>query len=167
MGLYANYMMIDNKTLTEMKTADNDELLDKIEDLEENDCDIYDMDKLWDGLHFLLTGVSASSPVEGSLLSEAVVGTRTFIDSEDADFVSYIEFSGLSPIISAMNSIRFDELENAFDPIKFRQADIYPNIWQSESKDELFEALKYSFEGLKSFYERAEKARMNIVVSIF
>ena len=36
------------------------------------------LDKMWDGLHCLLTGTGACSPVSENLLSEAVVGGQAF-----------------------------------------------------------------------------------------
>ena len=90
MGLLANYMMVDEATLDSMMKLNNEELMEKLEELEDNEY--YDMDKLWDGLHFLLTGISAGTPIEENPLSEAIVGVHNFNEEEDeADFIACIE----------------------------------------------------------------------------
>ena len=165
MGLLANYMMVDSDTLNEMMNSNNEELMKK---LEESDNEVYDMDKLWDGLHFLLTGVSAGVPIEGNQLSEAVVGVSAFIeDDEDADFIAYSKIDELPDIISALEKVEFEKLKSKFDPAEFQKANIYPNIWDDEEKDSLFEELKAEYNGLLEFYRVAVKKNRNVIVSIF
>lgn len=74
-------MEADKILIDELKTKSNEEIFEVIQELEE-DCEIYDMDKMWDGLHFLLTGVSATIPIENHLLSEAIVGTERFVEED-------------------------------------------------------------------------------------
>ena len=91
MGMLAQYMAVDNKIFNGILKMNNEEIIDKIEELSENEqCDICDIDKMWDGLHFLLTGRSASKPIENNKLSEAVVGTGIFDENGD-DFLTYIK----------------------------------------------------------------------------
>ena len=54
MGMLAQYMAVDNKILNKMLEMDNEKIIDEIEELSEDEkCDICDIDKMWDGLHFL------------------------------------------------------------------------------------------------------------------
>ena len=54
--------------------------LDDVEEAQENEnLEICDIDKMWDALHFLLTGKSASEPIEDNLISEAIVGSLIFL----------------------------------------------------------------------------------------
>jgi hypothetical protein len=69
MGLLGVYMMVEQNTLDKLKELDGDDLVEELDDLEETN-EIYNIDKLCDGLHFLLTGVSASSPINGNKLSD-------------------------------------------------------------------------------------------------
>ena len=90
MGMSACYMEAERNLIEKLMDKSNDDLFDEIEKLAEQNIKMYDMDKLWDGLHFILTGVSATTPIENNLLSEAIVGTAMFLDDEEADFIAYI-----------------------------------------------------------------------------
>ena len=54
--MLAQYMAVDDNILKSMKKMDFDEIIDEIEELSENEnCDICDVDEMWDALHFFLT----------------------------------------------------------------------------------------------------------------
>ena len=80
MGMIANYQPTTDIELEKIMCLDDVEELQESEDIE-----ICDIDKMWDALHFLLTGKSASEPIEDDLISEAIVGQ--FNISEE-DFIS-------------------------------------------------------------------------------
>lgn len=85
--MLAQYMAVDNKILNKMLEMDNEKIIDEIEDLSEDEkCDICDIDKMWDALHFLLTGKPAAEAIKDNKLSEAIVGTSVF-DTEDENDV--------------------------------------------------------------------------------
>lgn len=166
MGMTACYMTADRELLERLKKMDGEELLDELEEACESD--IFDMDKLWDGLHCLLTGTPASSgPVEGDMLSEAVVGTTLFLDGEDADYIAYIKPDRLKQIAEALSHVDAECLTASFSPEDFTKKEVYPDIWNKEDKEELKEELKEAFEGLKSWYENAAELNKGIVVSIY
>lgn len=76
MGMQAVYMLADKATMDKLS---DDALFENIEDYgDEETTETCDIDKMWDGLHFLLTGASAENPIEGNPLSEAVVGEKAF-----------------------------------------------------------------------------------------
>ena len=158
------YMMVNQDILDKLKELD-EELIEKIDELEKTN-ETYTIDKLWDGLHFLLTGVSASSPIEGNKLSESVVGVHNFDTNNDV-FYSYIENDELAEIYKAMINVNINELEEKFDPKIFGKKKIYPNIWEIERKDELFKELVNEHNGLLKFYEEALKKDVGIIFSVF
>ena len=55
MGIIANYKYLSDKNLKELRAFYS----------EEND-----LDKMWDALHFVLTGVSSSKPIKTTLLAK-------------------------------------------------------------------------------------------------
>lgn len=169
MGMFSNYMMVDEATLGAMSLLDNAALLEMIEALEEKKrVPVYGMDKLWDGLHFLLTGVSASSPIEENPLSEAIVGVHVFNEDDDeADFVGCIENEELAEIMQAMLDVDTDKLETTFDLRVFRENEIYPNIWLDENRENLFNELVQAFNNLLAFYHKAATEGKHIVISIY
>lgn len=167
MGMLGQYMMVDETTLDSLIELDNDNLIDKLEELSEcEQNEIYDIDKLWDGLHFLLTGKSASEPIEGDRLSEAIVGVTVF-NGEDADFIAYTRLSDLTEIVTALNSTDIHELRTNFDVSRLRKARIYPNIWRDNEKDSLRDELIQEYTNLLSFYKKALKKNANIIASIY
>lgn len=166
MGMTACYMTTDSELLERLKKMDGEELLDELEEAREQD--VFDMDKLWDGLHCLLTGTPASSdPAKGDMLSEAVVGTTLFSDDEDADYIAYIMPDRLKQIVEALSCVDIECLTGSFSPEDFTKKEVYPDIWNKEDKEELKEELKEAFEGLKSWYENAAELNKGIIVSIY
>lgn len=165
--MLAQYMAVDNKIFNSMLKMNNEEIIDKIEELSENEqCDICDIDKMWDGLHFLLTGKSASEPIENNKLSEAVVGTDIFDENED-DFLAYIKSEELKAIIDVMEKTNIDELLTKYNMNDFKNAKIYPNIWEKEEEVNIYDELIFCFESMLDFYKKCNKENMNIIVSIY
>ncbi|WP_011609024.1 DUF1877 family protein [Histophilus somni] len=76
MGMRANYQYLSNENLRELKSfnEENDEIFEVLEDWNEEAKILLDLDKMWDALHFVLTGVDTLEPIENNPLSEAVVG---------------------------------------------------------------------------------------------
>jgi hypothetical protein len=164
MGMLGVYMMVDDNTLDGMMELDGDGLFDKVNELEEIN-EKYTIDKLWDCLHFLLTGVSASTPIDGNKLSEAIVGVHVF-DANDDDFIACTENDELSEIIKALQNVNIKKLEEAFNPKIFKRNKIYPNIWEENKKDELFKELMNEYNGLSKFYQEALEKNKHIIFSV-
>lgn len=165
MGLQAVYIAINNEKWENdlSKFSDNEDLFEKIEDLQEDDnCKLIDIGKMWDGLHFLLTSFSASEPIEDDEISEFIVGVEVL---NDDDFIAFSNAKDVKRIVKRINRINFDELEQTFNPKNFEEKEIYPNIWSNEDKEDLFRELKESFILLKRFYN--ENKNKNIIVSIY
>ena len=166
MGMYADYMAVSDSELDSMMTLTENELLSRIEELEQLDeTDIYSMDKLWDGMHFLLTGKSAQSPIDDDELSAAVVGVNNF-DTEDA-FVACIEKEQLEDVVKEMEKLDFDAIWEKTKLSNFRKKKIYPDIWKDEDAEDLKTEMKDAFNDLLEFYQSALKASMNIIISIY
>lgn len=165
MGFLANYMMVDKPTLDRLIDTDGDELTDAIDELEDaGQNEIYCMDKLWDGLHFLLTGVSASDPIEDNQLSEAIVGVHIF-DCED--FVGDTKSDEVAPIVAALEKVDIDKLLKDVDFSQFKKKEVYPNIWTNNDKASLANELREEYRNLLDFYRKALAAKANVVVSIY
>ncbi len=167
MGMIACYMEAERDLIENLRNKSDEDLFDEIEALAEENMKMYDMDKLWDGLHFILTGVSATMPVENNLLSEAIVGTAMFSDDEEADFIAYIYPERVSEILSALNEFDINKALNDFSPRKLAQNGIYPTIWVESEKDELKGELTEAFNGLKEFFRNMCIERNGVIVSIY
>jgi hypothetical protein len=163
MGIQAVYLSVDDATLKRLTEAPAEELLDLVEELEEAGCPQIGLEKLWDGLHFLLTGVSASSPLEGNPLSEAVVGVQVF-DCED--FIACTRNNELPAILAALDAVSIEEVIAVADFARFRKARLYPKIW-SDDPAQLKAELEDAFRELRDFYHVCASTQRHVLVSIY
>lgn len=162
MGIRAAYTTVDTVELDRLVGLDPDDLVDAVEALESSSGATLELDKMWDGLHFLLTGASAGSPIDGDPLSEAVVGVHVF-DSED--FVGCTEVDELPAIVAALEGVPLASLLEAADFAVFGRAKLYPNIW-SDEREVLSAELTEAFTGLLAFHRSAMAAQRHVLVSI-
>ena len=168
MGMIACYMEADGDLIEKFRKKSTEDLFEEIEELEEaGSVKVYDMDKMWDGLHFVLTGVSAVAPIENHLLSEAVVGTAMFSGDESADFISYIYPKRVREISDALNKFDIDHALSDFSPRNLAQNGIYPDIWDEDDKDFLKDELLTTFNELKRFFSDMSNDHKGIIVSIY
>lgn len=166
MGLIAVYTVVDNDTLNGLKKLDNKDLIDTLENsLDDEIHQSIDIDKMWDGLHFLLTGSSASEPIPDDEKSEFVVGTSLFSEDEDDDFISFSTSKDITRIIEKVKKTNLSKLKQSFSPESFAKSEIYPDIWSGDSQEALWDELESAFVHLLAFYEKNKK--MNVVVSIY
>lgn len=167
MGMIACYFEADSVLIENLKSKSDEDLFDSVEALEEQNIKKYDMDKLWDGLHFILTGVSATTPIKNHLLSEAIVGTFMFSDNEMSDYIAYIYPERVNEISSALKEFDINEALSHFSPKKLASNGIYPAIWTENKKDELKNELIEEYNGLKDFFYDVCNEHKGIIVSIY
>lgn len=163
MGMNACYMAIEEQQLNNIIDLEGQSLASALEVLQANN-DTLDIGKIWDGLHFMLTGTSASTPIEDHPLSDAIVGIH--IMDED-NFIAAIGNNELDTIITALNRVDIDKLREEFSPNLLNQQDIYPDIWVQEDKESLFIKLQQALQQLTEFYEKTLNRDRHVVVSIY
>ncbi|MCP2028297.1 hypothetical protein L1276_003467 [Flavobacterium sp. HSC-32F16] len=166
MGMIAEYLMVNDEILDSLMELNNEDLVNEIFEIEESEkFPFIDIDKIWDAVHCFLTGVSATEPIEGNKLSEAIVGVHNFnIEDEEADFVACTENEELPEIIAELEKIDFNRLASNFDPIALKK--LYPSgIWK-QNKEELITEFKTSVDELLKFYKKALETKHHIIVSI-
>lgn len=165
MGMMACYNQVSGEQLNLMFNMNSDELFETVEEIQEEDPNACDLDQCWDVLHFVLTGVSACEPIENNLLSEAIVGTKEFV--EDGDFIAYIQPERVREIDAALAEVDFDSLLENISPGKLEENDIDPSELWFEDKDSVHEILTETFDDLKGFYAFAAENTSAVVVSIY
>lgn len=157
------FMLADQATMDRL--SDEENLFEAVEEYGEDPTTIsYDIDKLWDGLHFLLTGVTAQEPIANNPLSEAVVGVHIF---DCNDFIAYTAPDHIKTIVDALNGVDIDALIANMNVSEFRKAKIYPNIWVKDNENQFKTELKNEFLNLRTFYEKALESKTGILVSIY
>lgn len=59
-----------------------------------------DIDKIWDVLHFVLTGVGADHRIDDSPLSQAVLGVTSIENL--SEYMAYTEYTKIADIVVAL-----------------------------------------------------------------
>ena len=168
MGMIANYQYLSNENLKEMKNfnGEESEIFEEVEDWNEEAEILLDIDKMWDVLHFVLTGVDSSEPIEGDPLSEAVVGVTSL--EEVSEFIAYIEKDRIADIISALENFDVDAALESFSMEACKKAELYPNIWDNDDEEEdIKEEICDYFHEMIDFYKQILEANGNVLVTIY
>ena len=159
MGIIANYQYLSDTNLQELKSfyAEVDDIFEEVEDWNDEAEILLDIDKMWDALHFVLTGVSCSEPIENNALSEAVVGVFSIDGIEE--YISYIEKSRIKNIVFALDNFDIEKALETFSMEECKEAELYPNIWgYEEETDEIKEEIMDYFQNIKDFYSVDRKS---------
>ena len=163
MGMIANYRYINDQYLHQMKSF-NAEEDDQFEIVEEEEL-LLDIDKMWDVLHFVLTGVGTSNPSENDPLSVAVLGVTPL--ENVAEYIVYTEKSKVSEICSALKNFYMEEAMAHFSMQACKKADLYPDIWDyDDEEEEIKEEICDYFQAMKEFYQKILELNGNVMVTI-
>lgn len=167
--MLAQYMAVDDNILKSMKKMDCDEIIDEIEELSENEnCDICDVDEMWDALHFFLTKKSAFNPIKENRLSEAVIGKEKLANTNSIkEILKVTKYSELPEIIEALEKVDIDSLVKEQNLEEYDKAKIYPNRWKKAVAEDVFDEIVFCYEGLLDFYKRCYNKKLNIIISIY
>jgi len=153
MGLIANYSCLSDVNLKELKAMGSEEE------------EILDIDKMWDVLHFVLTGVGTDHKDDNNPLSQAVLGITAV--EEISDYLAYTEHNKLADIVAALEQFDMEEALESFDMAACKEAELYPNIWDyEEEEEEIKDELLHDFEQMKVFYKKVLEAKGHVLVSI-
>ena len=103
MGLIANYSCLSDVNLKELKAmgSEEEEILESVEEWNDDDELLLDIDKMWDVLHFMLTGVGTDHKDDKNPLSQAVLGVMAV--EAISDYVAYTEHNHLANIVAALD----------------------------------------------------------------
>lgn len=168
MGLIANYQYLSDENLKELKefSGSEDDLMEQVEEWNEEVEILLDIDKMWDVLHFVLTGVDSSEPIENDPLSEAVVGVSVMEGIEN--FIAYTDKSKVADVLSALEDFDIESAMDEFSMEDCKKADLYPNIWDyEEEEDEIKEEITDYFEAMINFYRKILETNGNVLVTIY
>ncbi|WP_028776903.1 YfbM family protein [Shimazuella kribbensis] len=117
-----------------------------------------DLDKAWNGIHYLLTGVPWGGD---SILANTILGGNVL---EDSDFISvfYKTPSQVKKISAALSEFSEQELAIHYNPDKMNNLHIYPMTW---SQDDFSHLLEY-FRLLSKYYQSASEKKNAILIYI-
>lgn len=159
MGIYACYKEVDDRKIQEMLCENKEPEQEEIVFEKSNTCSL---DKLWDGLHCLLTG--GSKYLNGNPFSEAVLGKE--IAPQNGE-ISFVFPERTVEIAAALNEFDLKAALDAFSPEHFDKEKIYPSsIWLRDDKESLKQELETAFKVLKDFYNETVKNQKGVMVII-
>ena len=168
MGIIANYQYLSDANLQELKSfyAEEGDIFEEVEDWNDEAEILLDIDKMWDALHFVLTGVSSIEPIKNNPLSEAVVGVFSIDGIEE--YISYIEKSRIKDIVFALDNFDIEKALETFSMEECKEAELYPDIWDYEEEtDEIKEEIMDYFQDMKDFYKQVLEEDGNVLVTIY
>ena len=168
MGIIANYQYLSDTNLQELKSfyAEEDDIFEEVKDWNDEAEILLDIDKMWDALHFVLTGVTCIEPIKNNPLSEAVVGVFSIDGIEE--YISYIEKSRIKDIVFALDNFDIEKALETFSMEECKEAELYPNIWgYEEETDEIKEEIMDYFQNMKDFYKQVLEEDGNVLVTIY
>lgn len=166
--MIANYQYINDEQLNCLKNFDceRNDVLDEVEEWNEESEMLLDIDKMWDVLHFVLTGVSSCDPIENNPLSEAVVGVHP-LEGQDG-FVAYTEKERVVEILAALEAFDMKQAMATFSMDTCQKAELYPDIWDYDDEEELVkEEISDYFQNMKDFYREVLEANGHVMVTIY
>ena len=167
MGLIANYSYLSDVNLKELKSmgSEEEEILESVEEWNDDDELLLDIDKMWDVLHFVLTGVSTDHRIDDNPLSQAVLGVTPIEDL--SEYMAYTEHSKIADIVTALEQFDIEQALESFDMKACKEANLYPNIWDyDEEEEEIIDEILHDFEQMKRFYKQVLEANGHVLVSI-
>lgn len=167
MGLIANYSYLSDENLKELKSlgSSEEDIIDSVEDWSDEEDVLLDIDKMWDVLHFVLTGVGTEHRMDDNPLSQAVLGVTPIEDI--SEYMAYTEHSKIVDILAALEQFDLEQALESFDMKACKEAELYPNIWDyDEEEEEIKDEILHDFEQMKVFYKKVLEAKGHVVVTI-
>ena len=154
MSMIGNLLRVTKSELEEYLS--NSSLLeDKIYDDENENENLVDIDKSWDGIIFLLTGQSLQT-AEHNLVR--VLFSGQLVDEEqDLGYgpAHYLTPEQVSDLNNEISSITIAELKERFNPKKMTELEVYPTIW--DEGDDAFEYVADGFSTLQNTFSEATR----------
>lgn len=156
------YLLADEATMKSISLSGNIKEAVVRYDGEET-TESYEVGKLWDGLHFLLTGIRACKATKQPPLTAAIIGTRIY---GGVKHVGYSTPKHVVKIVDALRNVDIDALVEQMDVEEFDRAGVYPDVWYREYESHLRQDLKNAFMELKQFYEKALARKIGVMAVI-
>lgn len=166
--MIANYIAVDGKTIEKYKGKNNDFIVAQLVTLEDEAPLFCDIDKMWDAIHYVLTGESVESG-EGTdeILSQAILGVSTFSIEPTQIILTYILPSMISEIYEALESFDIEERLSEISAEELQEKEVYPQIWFDEETEIFQEELQDIFQEMKQFYQNLLEQELGVLISIF
>ncbi len=123
--------------------------------------DLFDVGRAWHAVHMLLNG----SPWGGSGPAfDAVLGGTTVGDPSTYEPVRVLVPERVQAVAALLAGLSADDLRPRFTHRAFRQAEVYPDVW--DQPDVLTAFVLPAYEQLRDFYAAAAAAGDAVLVTL-
>ncbi|MBS1667629.1 MAG: YfbM family protein [Bacteroidetes bacterium] len=125
------------------------------EETDEENPNLVDIDKSWDGIVFLLTGqgiANAEHPLLRVLFSGQIIDEEQDLGYGPAHYLTPEQVAELNNQIA---KITIADLKQKYDPKKMTELEVYPTIW--DEGDQAFAYLSEYFVTVQQVYFEATK----------
>ena len=159
MSMIGNLLAIDDEELASLY-VDPETVSDVL--YEKYSEQVFDIDKSWHGIHFLLTGEQYGGEPP---LAHVVFGVSP-IGEEDVGYGPAMGTTAHSvfEIAEALAAVSDEDFRERYDESALNAADIYPQIWGEE--EDALEYLFGYFKLLQEFYSTAAKDGKAVITFI-
>ncbi|HUC80678.1 MAG TPA: YfbM family protein [Flavisolibacter sp.] len=126
------------------------------EETDEENPNLVDIDKSWDGILFLLTGKNVANtdhPLAKILFSGQLIDEGQDLGYGPAHYLTPEQVKELNDQIA---TITIPDLKQKYDPKRMEELEVYPTIWEAED-DDGFDYLSEYFKELQQVYSTAAK----------
>ncbi|GAB2815884.1 YfbM family protein [Ferruginibacter profundus] len=135
------------------------------EETDDENPNLTDIDKSWDGILFLLTGQNVANtehPLAKVLFSGQIIDEEQDLGYGPAHYLTPGQVAELNEQILKITTA---DLKQKYDPVKMEALEVYPSIWAEEG-DEAFEYLSEYFKNVQEVYAEAAKNGEAIITFI-
>ncbi len=128
-----------------------------------NDAALYDIDKSWDGIIYLLTGSNSSDTTQS--LSRIIFSGRLVDKEQDLGTgpAHYLNPAEVKELHEAITGIVPASLKARFDAARMKEIGVYPNVWDH---DDTADYLIEYFETVQEVFARAAEEQQAIITFI-
>lgn len=175
MGMTASYYAVSNETLNKYQAENHrpndsvDMLFDELGKIDDEQS--ADLDKAWDGLHFLITGYDSDDSdnhqksERNLLIYQAFFGKDVLNECLEVA-VGYIDNNTVKRAALELEKTDIDALLDDVDFKKFSEKELYPDIWDEADSEFLKDYLKENFAELLEFYQKIAKNNQSAIIII-
>ncbi len=153
MSMIANLLRVTKSELEEY-LKDSALLEDKIYGEEQDNENLVDIDKSWEGILFLLTGQNLATAEHN--LARVLFSGQLIDEEQDLGYGSahYLTPEQVAELNSELSVITTADLKQKFSPEKMNELEVYPKIWEEGNA---FDYLAEGFQTVQKVFSDATK----------
>ena len=156
MSMIGNFLAISEEKAQELRENPSN-IPDYLYSEEIQESDSYlDIDKAWNGIHFLLTGTTFGGEEP---LCWVVLGGETIGEDVGYGPARFVNAKDVKTINEAISGIDSSSLNDRFNPDELNDSEVYPSVWEQDHAEYLIGA----YEDVKAFYASASKNNQCVI----